>query len=253
MHITGSEILRAALEAVTSQGPDTSDEELDRIARRSRFVIDSANLGSLIGGERSGMHRVTLTPGRDFFTWGYAPEDAEPEARPDIVSEGPPTRVDYWTVVLDDYERTVTPNGRLTPLDAWIGRDHLRGGSEPRMLYWQRDLTPEGWQCFRVAPTPAQAYEVRVYAQTPAIVEVRRGSIYDLPQGVANFIIRLLAVDTEEAMGLPPRAELRSSLQTAKQNLTKIQRTARARATSPDWLDLDGYAGRGFDHGRGWR
>lgn len=239
MKINGSDILRAAYEVVTSQQGLASDEELDAIARRSRFVIDSQNLSAVTLGERTGAHVVTLAPGASSFTWGQGGD----------IDELPPSRVSYWALVEGGYERQVTPNGRLTPLDEWLNRSYLGPTGEPRLLYWQRDLVEpleedgevDGQtQVFRVAPAADTTYTLCVYATVPALSSIERGKTYYLPQGVANFLVRLLAVDTEERMGFPPRPELRSALSTAKQNLQKVPRTARARAVSPDWLDLDG-------------
>ena len=252
MQITGDEILEAALETVTSSGRyGDIRPEADRLARRSRFVIDSANLSADVLGRNALQYDVyPTTP--DYFLWGPEVDVGSDPLRPTNVRAELPIEVDYWKISLagDVTETEPEENGRLTPLRDWVRRDSRRQpGGYPRMLYWSRDLAanrrdvdanlPAGTQVFRFWPE-ASGYRFIVYAQVPAITQVRRGVTYDLPQGVANYLVRLLAVDAQEMLGFPPRPELFGSLKSAAQGLSSTDQTPASRVTSPDWLAIDG-------------
>ena len=252
MVITGDEILEAALETVTSAGRYRDlRHEADRLSRRSRFVIDSANLSADVLG-RNELEYVVYPRTPDYFLWGPGVDVGPDSARPSNVRAELPIEVGYWKFALsgDVTEQTAEANGRLTPLRDWVRRDSQRNpGGYPRMLYWSRDLAanrrdigdnpPTGTQVFRFWPA-SSGYRFIVYATVPAITEVRRGATYDLPQGVANYLVRLLAVDAQEMFGFPPRPELFGSLKSAAQGLSATDQTAVSRVTSPDWQALDG-------------
>ena len=229
MRIRGDELLQASLEAVTGRVPRPGDPNIDRLARRSKFVIDSANLAPDILGAHATDYEVTPTGGS--FTWG-------PGGDIDSVA---PTEIEYWTVrpAGSDYDLKVSGYARLTPLKDWIDRTQNRGSSIPAMLYWPRQVDAQSREVLHYWPQVG-GYTFRLYGQVPSLTEVRRGANYDLPQGVGNFIIRLLANDANEMLGLPPRSDLYVSLKAAQQSLSGAAMKPASRVTSPDWLDLNG-------------
>ena len=292
MRITGDTILQSALEAVTNERATGSDatEDLDTISRRSAHVIDSANLSPNLLGQRTAPCDVTVEAGTDRFTWGLVsvssrgatmPADpVDPQARPvheltavdgdrspglyswdgsewvgprlNHVQLHPPSEVDYWTVVREGYEYRVTPNGRLTQLYQWLNRSFLGVGGWPQMLYWQRNLNDAGLQTFEFAPATVERMVFRVYAKAPALADVKRGESYELPQGVAAYLIALLAIDACQPFGFQPTPAMFSALKMAERGIRKIPQPPAARAVSPDWLDLDGRGGHYGHHREVW-
>ena len=251
MRITGDEILLAALESVTAIGhfSDLRDEA-DKLSRRSRFVIDSANLSpDALGRQALEYVAYPTTPG--YFLWGPGVDVGPDAARPTNVRAELPVEVSFWKVVQSpDYDFSTQHYGELTPLKDWINRHRGYSSDMPRMLYWARDVNDgadldiptdvqQGSHVFRYWPDGPPSYGFRLYATVPAITQVERGKTYELPQGVSNFLVRLLAVDAQEMLGFPPRAELYASLKSAAQGLSSTKRSAASRVTSPDWLDLD--------------
>lgn len=289
MTITGDEILQAALEAITNEraiGEDATDD-LDVIARRSRFVIDSANLLPGTVGQRAESYDVDLAFDTEGFTWGIVPTTftarqfhtspraptadrpgdrqwlTAPQTLNDVdyapgvyewdgtewtgprlnhVQANPPSSVRYWAWWDGTYERMQTPDGRLTPINEWRHRSYYVRGGWPRLLFWQRNLNSDGLQEFEFAPRTDARYTVRVYATVPAITQVERGQTYDLPQGVAAYIIALLAIDGAKPFGFEPSPAMYGALKAAERELKKVPFQIGAVPTSPDWMNLDGRA-----------
>ena len=268
MLIMGDDILASALESITGERSDGSDatSDLDVLARRSAHVIDSANLSSNVLGGRARAFCVRLTPGTDRFTWGPGGDVFDPNVvyTPDVDLTDeqnaaarqaamrnvlPPTYVRYWTWVDGEYERKVTPGGRLNTLDEWLNHDWLGTGGWPRLLYWERDLNHNQQTVFLFAPEADADYLLNLYAVVPVLDRVERGREYNLPQGVAAYLIALLAIDGCQPFNMAPRPDMYAALKSAERGLGNVPGRFRARATSPDWLNLDGrsgYAGYGF-------
>lgn len=240
MKITGEEIIEAVLESVTAERPTGSDatEDADVIARRSRWVIDSANLSPNLLGQRTVPHAVSIAPDTDTITWAATAKDP-PENH---INSHPPSEIEYWTVVVGGEEYRTAPSGRLTSLDEWLLRTDLGSGGWPRMLYWERNLNANGEQVLRFAPVATQEYEFRIYAKTPYLVQVERGQEYDLPQGLAAYLIALMTIDAATPFGFQVTPQMSAALKAAEYGLRKVPAPRRARASSPDWLDLDGRA-----------
>ena len=266
MRITGDAILASALEAITGERADGNDatDDLDVLARRSRHVIDSANLSTDVLGERATAYCVTVTNGSNSFLWGPGGDVFDPlveevldpntqavsdsltrAARHDVL---PPSDVAYWTWQDGDYERFVTPGGRLTPLQEWLNHDWLGVGGWPRLLYWTRRVNEKNQSLFQFAPTAQEDYTLNLYAQVPALEQVERGKTYDLPRGLAAYLIQLIAIDGCQPFNFTPRPEMHAALKAAERGLGKVRNRFVARANSPDWLDLDGRGGRHVWH-----
>ena len=267
MRITGDHILQSALETVTGERPTgaSATDDLDVIARRSQHVIDSANLSPGILGERTQAYCVHVPVGSDRFLWGPTPRATENDAPPadvfdpsiDATEEQradrktdprydllPPSEVLYWTWQDGDYEIKVTPDGRLTSLNEWLDRDFIGSGGWPRMLYWQRNLNAAQQAVFLFAPEADQEYQLNLYARVPALDRVERGRTYDLPQGLAAYLIALLAIDACQPFRTMPRPDMYAALKSAERGLQRVPAAPQAMATSPDWLNLDGRAPR---------
>ena len=139
----------------------------------------------------------------------------------------------------------MTPNGRLSSLDEWLNHDWIGTGGWPRLLYWQRNLDANQRAVFLFAPSEG-GYTLNLYAQVPALDRVERGEEYDLPQGVAAYLIALLAIDACQPFRTPPRPEMFTALKMAERGLQRVPAPPQARVSSPDWLDLDGRGSRVF-------
>ena len=236
MKITGDDLIKAAGELVYSGDP--GEEDLGMIASRSRHVVDSAYLSPKLLGERTGSFDVTVPSGSEQFTWG---------ARGSIDTL-PPAEIEYWSVVdSSGLERKSTPNGRLSTLDEWRDRTTLINTGYPQLLYWQRDINTANQQIIRFYPAADQSYTLRLYAKIPPLVEVRLGETYDLPQGVASYLISIMAQDAENVSGMGPTPAVALMVSNAKRKLLSVGGLVPSRPTSPDWLDFDGRgSGRGL-------
>ena len=260
MRITGDQILQSVLEVVTTESPRGIDasRDLDVIAGRSGFVIDSINLAPARLGQRIQQFDVTPRRGATSFTWGpngevrdltrqvldvnnEVDEAATDAAQRDLL---PPSEVQYWTAVIANYEQRMTPGGRLTTPKEWLGRDFLAHGQWPRLLFWQRNLNANEQSVFLLAPPATGDVPLRLYATMPAIARVERGKSYDLPQGLAAYLIALLAIDASQPFSFQPTPQMYASLKGAERALASVPVDEPAMPGSPDWMDLDGQRGR---------
>ena len=235
----GNDLLLGALESVTSQVDDAeADENLDKLARRSAVVIDSANLNPALLGERSGEFDVTVAEHASSFTWGTDGDIPGP----------PPAEIDYWGILIGGNIHEMTPRGALTPLSEWRLRANLSAGGYPRMLYWRRDVDGGGRHVLRFAPAADQEYTFRLHAQIPALTRISRSAEYDLPQGVAAYLQAIIALDACTGLGVAQRPEHAAAVRSARRALMRVDAPVRRRITDPSWLNL---SGRGAPRWRG--
>ena len=250
--VSGREILQNALEPITgAYDHSPAVEDLDVLSRRSKFVIDSANLSPELLGQRAQEFRGTLLRGENQLRWGAdtgagAVYTVNADRSLGAVSEDLPIDISRWTYQYSDGAGTerIPYLDRPATTEEWtVRRAAYRADyrSYPQMLRFVQNETG-GVYPLLFWPTVDREYIIRLYAVVPALSMIHNNETpMDLPQGVAAYLSAALTVDGCKAFGFPVRPEMLNDLHAAAERLAGKPETKIQRVSSPRWLVGDRY------------
>ena len=240
MRATGEEILRQALELVNEPGSDVDEmkTDLEALARRSKFVLDTINAeaATAVGGPIR--VRFTLPAAATSFKWrSGTPDGGSP--LPDTL----PSAVLAWSVVNNaGREEYRGDSNFFLTLEDWAvvqyDIDRVQGTDTPYALYWSRTTNADGDYEFGVFPaTTRPDTEIVLYALVPKFERIDLTTEYELDQGRANYLVTRLALDAAAYFGMPVPPEVHQMALDAADTLGAFTREAAIQQVStPRWL-----------------
>lgn len=232
MTITGEALIRQALDGVL--GGDATADQLEFMARRSRVLIDSLNLSEEMLGKRESEHDAALAAGAASFTWGAG----------GVIDTLPPAAVRRWAIIEDNGAED--PRGELATPAEWSIRETAYGRTgRPVLAWWRREPDAAGRQQITVAPTPAEAVNLRFWALIPALEQVDLGTTYTLPAGVAAYVSLSMAIDAGAAYSMPVSPALYAERAAAADRLQSVP-SDEVQQADPRWLVGQAYDWYGY-------
>lgn len=200
MRLTGLQILESALAVFGAYSPeDPADEEiLDQAELHANAKLEELALDDrFVSG--TAIQDMETTAGQS--TYSVGPRGA------DLVTDSTPSGVELWSVVDDpgtEEEIENTAGFRILNAKQWSERRGKRRQGRPRFLYLPGGAVSEDSRLFHFAPTPDEAYTLRLYLKLPVITSILRGVTYDLPRGAASVLMNQCAAALLTVFGADP-------------------------------------------------
>ena len=247
MQTTGAAILAHALQPITGASEYGDTLDLDVLAARSAFLLDTLNLSRTQLGELSQEARAVLPAGGQSILWG--PTGSVRAVLPDgslAADPAPaPSEIARWTFRRPADTYAWRPPVRPADDVAWEDRLTIYGnfpsGGEPHLLRFDQSFDSAGNYPLRIYPSADREYEISLYGYTPPLERIDNDARpVNLPRGVAAYLSAALAMDAALAFGFPQTAGMINALAEASDRL-EGRRETRIQRVNPRWLMGDGW------------
>ena len=195
MQVRGLEIINDALAylGVLDPSETAQEDQLDQAERLGTARLERMSLeDKFIPGSITIDHE--LAPGEATYRIG----PGAPAGPTSIETATTPYDIEAWSLIGGDGRERAISMGAAAPVPAvvrgplqWQRRQ--QGTGMPHLLYVPRADSNERYREIHFAPTPGQAYTVRLYALVPAIMIIERLTQYSLDVGLYALLVSQVA------------------------------------------------------------